>query len=101
MSTYDLETTIQLPDEDDVDVLIEFEVDSWGSPATPASWNYPGDPGDGPEFGITKVTRLDNGEDITRTIVDLPSAWAEKIGDIVLQCIYEIDQDRGYGYDDF
>lgn len=95
MSTHDLETTIQLPDEEDVDVLIEFEVSSWPYAGTGPSWNHPGDPPEGPEFDITKIVRSDSGEDITKAVIDDPM-----VTDAVVERIYELDQDRGYSYDD-
>lgn len=92
MSSYDLETTIQLPDEEDVDVLIEFEVHSWGSPAVGPSFNHPGDPPEPAEFDITAVVRSDNGDDI-------PGPWSLATWELVADRVYEIDQERGYGYD--
>lgn len=93
MKHYDTETTIQLPDEEDVDVLVEFTVTSWGSPGTGPSLSHSGDPPEPPEFDITKVTRLDSGEDITRS---LTNEWSEQLYNIVAEEIYEIDGSRGY-----
>lgn len=95
--THDLETTIQLPDEEDVDVLIDFTIESWGSPGTGPSFSHPGDPPEGPEFCITKIVRCDSGEDITKVVSDDPM-----ITDAVVERIYEIDESRGgLSYDDY
>jgi hypothetical protein len=100
MNTYDMETTIQLPDEEDVDVYIEFEVTSWGSPGCGPSFSSPGEPPDPPEFGITKVVRADNNEDITNLVEELPREYQQKIDELVFQRVCEIDEDRAYGPDD-
>lgn len=54
MPSRDMELTIERGSES-YDVLVEFDISSWGSGPTPASWNYAGDPGEGPEFEITHV----------------------------------------------
>lgn len=97
---HDLETTIQLPDEEDVEVLIDFTVESWGSPGTGPSWNHPGDPPEGPEFEITKITRCDSDEDILQIIFGLSIEYYRKIDDLVAERIYELDVDRSY-YPDY
>lgn len=96
MNTYDMETTIQLPDEEDVDVLIEFEVTHWGNGGTPPSLEYPGDPPEPAEFYITKVIRDDDGRDITTEVDALPNEYRRKIEDLVFDRVCEIDEDRGY-----
>lgn len=96
MNTYDFETTIQLPDEEDVDVSIEFEVTSWGSPGVGPSLSYPGDPPDPPEFDIIKVERLDTGADITDKVEALHDEWLRKVYDIVFQRVCEIGEDHSY-----
>lgn len=94
--TYDLETTIQLPNEEDVDVYIEFEVTHWGSPGCGPSWSHPGDPPEPAEFNIVKVTRLDTGTDITSTVEALPADWLRKVEELVFNKVCEIDESRGY-----
>lgn len=96
--THDLETTIQLLDEEDVDVLIEFEVTSWGSPGCAPSLSYPGDPPEPAEFYITKVIR--DGADITTEIDALPDDYRQKIEHLVFERVCEIEEDRAYGPDD-
>lgn len=93
---YDLETTIQLPDEDDVDVLIEFEVEYWGSPGCGPSLTYPGDPPEPPEFYITRVLRSDDGSDITTIVDALPNKHRQKVEELVFERVCEIAEDRYY-----
>jgi hypothetical protein len=101
MSTYDLETTIQLPDEEDVDVYIEFEVTHWGSSGVGPSLNYPGDPPEPAEFYIAKVVRLDNEKDITSEVDALPEKSRQKIEELVFNRVCEIAEDRdSYDYDE-
>lgn len=100
MTSYDMETTIQLPDEEDVDVYIEFEITSWGSPGCGPSLTYPGDPPEPPEFDIIKVERLDNNEDITDEVMNMSDADLQKVYELVFQRVCEIDEDRAYGPDD-
>lgn len=64
MREYDLSTVINLPDEEDVEVTVDFTVDSWGSPGSAPTLTYPGDPPEPPEFTITKVTRDDTGAEV-------------------------------------
>lgn len=98
MSTYDMETTIQLPDEEDVDVLIEFEVTHWGSPGCGPSLSYPGDPPEPAKFYITKITH--DGVDITTEIDALSDKWREKIEDLVFGRVCDIAEDRdSYDYE--
>lgn len=99
MSTHEMETTINLPDEEDVDVTIEFRVDSWGRAATPPSWNHPGDPPEGPEYDIISVVRADNGDNITAVFETMTEAQQQKVWDLVVEEIGEIDSDRGYNDD--
>lgn len=109
MSTYDMETTIQLPNEEDVDVLIEFEVTHWGSPGCGPSLSYPGDPPEPAEFYITKVARLDGSKeaaqldddrDITTEVDALPDEWRQKIEDLVFNRVCDIAEDRdSYDYE--
>lgn len=100
--TYDMETTIQLPDEEDVDVYIEFEVTSWGSPSCGPSLTYPGDPPEPPEFDIIRIERFyadgENapGEDITHIFNTLSEEYHQKIWELVFQRVCEIEQDRSY-----
>ena len=100
MTTYDLETTIQLPDEEDVDVFIEFEVTHWGSPGCAPSLSYPGDPSEPAEFYITKVIRDDTDADITTEVDALPDEYRRKIEELVFDRVCEIDEDRAYGPED-
>jgi hypothetical protein len=100
MSDYDMETTIQLPDEEDVDVLIDFVVTSWGSPGRGPSWSSPGDPPEPAEFEILQINRLDNNLDITDEAKELSKEYWDKIVDLVFQRVCEIDEDRTYGPDD-
>lgn len=53
-ASYDMELTIERGSES-YGVLVEFDIFSWGCGPTPASWDYDGDPGEGPEFEITHV----------------------------------------------
>lgn len=99
MSVYDLETTIQLPDEEDVDVLIEFEVTYWGAPGSAPSLSYPGDPPEPAEFYITRVVRADDDRDITTEVDALPDKWRQKIEDLVFDRVCEIAEDLDYGPD--
>lgn len=96
MSDYDMETTIQLPDEEDVDVYIEFEVTSWGSLGCGPSLEYPGDPPEPPEFDIIKVVRADTKEDITSTIDGLPREYQRKIDELVFERVCEIAEESYY-----
>lgn len=100
MNTYDMETTIQLPNEEDVDVYIEFEVTNWGSPGCPPSLSYPGDPPDPPEFNIIKVERLDTGADITNEVEGLPDKLRQAFEETVFDRVCDINDDRAYGPDD-
>lgn len=97
MSRYDLETTLQLSYEDDVEVLIEFEVMSWGRPGVRPSLHHPGDPPEPPEFEVINIVRTDNGNDIIKTLTD--DEW-DKIHDLIYERIYEIEEDRSYGPED-
>lgn len=94
MSSYDMETTIQLPEEEDVDVHIDFEVENWGSPGSAPSLSYPGDPPEGPEFYVTKVSRLDNDTDITDQFEALDDKARQKVEELVFERICEIEQSR-------
>lgn len=60
----DLETTVTI-DGEDVDVYVEFTIDSWGNPGCASSLTYPGDPPEAPEFSITKIVREDINAEIT------------------------------------
>ena len=88
--TYDFETTIQLPDEEDVDVCIWFEVTYWGHPGSGPALEHPGDPPEGPEFEITKVVRLDTKEDIFFAVCSLPDKWWRPIEEFVYNEIYDL-----------
>lgn len=94
--TYDMETTIQLPDEEDVDVYIEFEVTHWGSSGCGPSLTYPGDPPEPAEFNIVKIKRLDTDADITDAVESLSSAELQKVYELVFDRVCEIDESRGY-----
>ena len=100
MSTHDLDTTIQLPLEEDVDVYIEFEVTSWGTPGSGPSFYHPGDPPEPVEFHITKVIRDDNEADITAEVQALPDEWLRKVEELVFLEVCEINDDRAYGLED-
>lgn len=63
MGWYDGEATGSLADEAETDVDIEYRY-SPGSPGTPPSFSYPGDPPEGPEVEIVAVYRLGTRERI-------------------------------------
>lgn len=100
--TYDLETTIQLPDEEDVDVAVDFEVTHWGSPGCGPSLSYPGDPPEAPEVEVLKIVRLKDWSKENEQVIPLDSLTEEeqnKLYEAVMERVYEIEQDRGYDDD--
>lgn len=82
------EYTIDTPDEDDVDVLVEYVQTSAGYAGCGPSFHHPGDPPEPPEFDITKVTRLDNGD-----VVVLTAEAMQKLEEAVLDKILEAEDD--------
>lgn len=94
MNTYDMETTIQLPDEEDVDVHIDFNVTYWGSPGCGPSFSSPGEPPEGPEFEITGIFRLDDDTDITDNFYKLDDKIKRKVYELVIERIFEIQESQ-------
>lgn len=64
----ELETSVSLRDEDEVDVVVEFKVYYWGAPEINAGFEHSGRPEEPPEFSIRRVTRMNNGEDVTKLV---------------------------------
>ena len=94
MSRLEVTATLQLPNEDDVEVLVDLEIHSWGSPGTGPSWNHPGDPPEGPEYDVLKITRQDNGEELW--LEDLPQDIQDKLQESILEDIEEAQSDPDY-----
>lgn len=65
---HSLSTTVDLPDEDEVDVTVEFTIDYWGRPEISPSFEHSGREAEPPEFTIKRITRDIDGEDITQLV---------------------------------
>jgi hypothetical protein len=82
--TRDFTISIEHPDEEveeDVEVQVEFEITSWGAPATGPSYASGGEPAESPEVEILSVIREDDGADIMGF---LPEKQVEKFVDEIL-----------------
>jgi hypothetical protein len=88
------------PDEEDVDVLVEFnDLELGQSRLRTFILPIPAIRLKGPEFDITRVIRLDSGEDITSQVHALTGKWQKDIDDIMCQHVGELEQDRIYDPD--
>jgi hypothetical protein len=83
----DTDTTLEI-DGEQIDVTVEYDIDSYGSGGTAASLTYPGDPPEAPEFTVSKIYRIDN-EVVTFEYDQLPDKVREKLDDHLIQCIGE------------
>jgi hypothetical protein len=97
-SSYDLDTTIELASGEEVDVTVDYTVESWGSPGCGPSLSYPGDPPEPPEFGVDKITTIKGDEEIK--LEDLPEATKTKLQETIYERICEQAADDSYGPDD-
>lgn len=91
----DMYWTVELLSGEEVDVHVDYEIDSFGYPASGPSWNDPGDPGSGPEFSISKIFRLDDDTEIKEEEVKPESITKlnERINELICEEANDPDDD--------
>lgn len=77
--------------ECDHDHLVEVDIHSWGHPGTPASFNYPGDPPEGPEFSFELPKRCEAEDDCKYRHEDFPAECESNFDEYVQERLAEPD----------